>query len=235
MFFIGEDPLAVHSLTANATSLCNDLLKSRGKDFVTHGFIMGILYTAHDYVRGTLPAEEIEMAQNIEKSNPEIFEAFRNDESLTPAAFESKSSLPAHEIASFWRHQRKVWNFLKHANRDAESHISETCIDNAHDIGTAVATYINVFDEPFEEMFAFVCWQHFYGNNRHYEYGWQYEPYHTYFSELDEPTAKIACFMWLSLAERGSDFVNALYGGVDAMKDKEIQKQFMSNLDKDSS
>jgi hypothetical protein len=229
LFFLGEEPLAVHALTSSATSLCNDILESRGRDLLSEVRSFGAARFSHDYVRGLLTPDQAELAKQIERSSPEIFDLFRKHPDLRISDIVSDTKLPKQEINSFWANQRKIWNFIKHANRDSESHISLSNIDNVEDVWWALGAYNAVIEDIIEEGRAFLCFTHFYHKIYRYENVAAHEPYYTYFEELDEITAKMTCFLWLSL-NRDCSFYSRLHQSLAAVKDDDMRSRIRERL-----
>ena len=129
MLFGGEDELAVHVVASAAYRLIRDLKERRGHDEVGDVYQTMFFYVVRDYHRGTLPknlAEDAEFMRHVSEwadALPITADTKYDDVSVrvSPALAER-----------FWKDRNKVYNFLKHADRDAEEHISLDDVDNLH-------------------------------------------------------------------------------------------------------
>lgn len=63
IFFQREDELAIHTVTAAAFQILQDLTKLRGARFTSEVLKAGILSIAQQYVQGTLPADKKAMIE----------------------------------------------------------------------------------------------------------------------------------------------------------------------------
>ena len=127
MFYAGEDELAIHTVASAAYRIIADLKRERGRDEVADYYLTAIFYCVRDYRRGTLPA--------YLANDPETMTWIREMAEKLPinesTKYEDvKASVSPDVAREYWQKRNKVSNFLKHANRDAKSHISLDEVDN---------------------------------------------------------------------------------------------------------
>ena len=154
MFFAKEDDLAVHTVASAAYRLISDLQKSRGRDEVDEYYKTSVFYLVRDYRRGTLPkylsddAEAMNYVRELAEALPLIAKT---------TAYEDISVRVDPELAKrFWKRRNKVFNFLKHADKDAGKQISMTEVDNYTLLLQANASFARVGVDLGTE--GFVLW-----------------------------------------------------------------------------
>lgn len=59
MYFLNEDPLAIHTVSSAAHNVLADLLKDRDKDASIHGIVYGLLRAARDLKEGEITEDDI--------------------------------------------------------------------------------------------------------------------------------------------------------------------------------
>lgn len=138
MFFAGEDELAVHTVASAAYRLIADLKDERGRDEVADYYLISVFYVVRDFRRGALP--------NHFTEDPEAMDWIREMAERLPIT-ESTSvedvrvSVSPETARHYWLKRNKLANFLKHADRDAQAHISLDEVDNLHLLMQAIASY----------------------------------------------------------------------------------------------
>lgn len=157
MFFAGEDELAIHTVASAAYRVLSDLKAERGRDEAADHYFNMVFYAVRDYRRGTLP--------DYIKNDPEMMQFVRDiaDRSSITASsnFNDFTVTVSPNVAQeFWRNRNAVSNFLKHADRDAKSHISLDDVDNLNLLFQANATYVDITDDNLGNE-GFVLWIYF--------------------------------------------------------------------------
>lgn len=138
MFFDGEDELAIHTVASAAYRIVADLKIKRGRDEVGDYYLTTIFYVVRDYHRGTLP--------KLFTDNPETMKWIQETADQLPITASTKyeeirGTVSEETAKEWWRKRNKVSNFLKHADQDANAHISLEEIDNLHLLTLALASY----------------------------------------------------------------------------------------------
>ena len=141
MYFAGEDDLAIHTVASAAYQVISDLKKKRGRNEVSDYYLTMIFYAIRDYRRGTLPgylADDHEAMKWIR----ELAERIPITET---SKFEDiKASVPQDVMRQFWKKRNKIYNFLKHADNDANNHISMGDVDNLSLLVQAHSFYFDI-------------------------------------------------------------------------------------------
>lgn len=141
MFFAEEDELAIHTVASAAYRVLSDLKAERGQDEVGDYHLTAIFYAVRDYRRGTLPSyladdpEAMKLIRELAEQLPIDASTNIKDVSATVSSDVAKD---------FWQKRNKVSNFLKHADRDAKSHIAFDEVDNLHLLMQALSAYIDL-------------------------------------------------------------------------------------------
>lgn len=153
MFFCQEDELAVHTVASAAYRLFRDLKARRGRDEVSDVYKTMVFYVVRDYRRGTLPkhlADDAELMAHV-REWADALPIAENTE------YEDLSARVSPEVARrYWKDRNKVFNFLKHADNDADEHISLDEIDNFELLMSATASYISLGGDAGAE--GYVLW-----------------------------------------------------------------------------
>ena len=158
MFFDGEDELAVHTVASAAFGILRDLKAERGRDEAADNYLNAVFYAVRDYRRGTLPgylADDSQMMKWIRDM------ANRMPISASSQYEDVAASVSPGLAQDFWRKRNAVSNFLKHADRDAKSHISLDEVDNLWLLTQASGSYLDLTDDNLGAE-GFVLWV--YGN-----------------------------------------------------------------------
>ena len=157
MFFAGEDELAVHTVASAAYRLITDLGRRRGRDEVGEVYKTAMFYVVRDYRRGTLPkrlADDAELMDHVRG----WAEALPIDESTK---YEDLTVRASPEVVEhFWRSRNKVFNFLKHADRDATRHIPKDEVDNFQPLMMALRAYVDVGGDVAAEGYVLWLYSH---------------------------------------------------------------------------
>jgi hypothetical protein len=141
MFFAGEDELAIHTVASAAYHLLTDLKKERGQDEVGDYYLTSIFYAIRDYRRGTLPSYWADDPDAM-KWIREIAGQLPIDTSTNIKNF--SASVSSDVVRDFWQKRNKVANFLKHADRDAESLLALDEVDSLHLLLQAQSSLIDL-------------------------------------------------------------------------------------------
>jgi hypothetical protein len=157
MFFSGEDDLAIHTVASAAYSLLRDLKADRGREEVGDYYLTSIFYCVRDYRRGTLPS--------YLANDPEMMNWIREIAEKLPIDADSKfedvtASVPASTVREFWQKRNAISNFLKHADRDARSHISLDEVDNLQLLMQTYGAYVDLVHDELEAE-GLVFWLYF--------------------------------------------------------------------------
>ena len=117
-------------------------------------YLTSIFYAIRDYRRGTLPgylADDHETMKWIREM------AERFPITATSKYEDIKAAASDDVIGEYWKKRNKVYNFLKHADKDANNHISMCDVDNLSLLIRAFSSYldIDVNDLGYE---GFVFW-----------------------------------------------------------------------------
>lgn len=157
MFFAGEDELAVHTVASAAYRLITDLGRRRGRDEVGEVYKAAMFYVVRDYRRGTLPSRLADDAELMDRVR-EWAEALPIDENTE---YEDLTVLASPGLVEdFWRSRNKVFNFLKHADRDATRHMSMDEVDNFHLLMMALTAYVDVGGDVAAEGYVLWLYSH---------------------------------------------------------------------------
>lgn len=154
MFFAGEDELAVHTVASAAYQVLSDLKAERGRDEAADSYLTSIFYAVRAYRRGKLP--------DYLANDPEIMQRVREMADRLPVTASSKfedirASVSPTVAQDFWRRRNAISNFLKHADRDAKSHISLDDVDNLYLLFQAASAYVDLTNDNLGPE-GFVLW-----------------------------------------------------------------------------
>jgi hypothetical protein len=154
LYFAEEDELAIHTVGAAAYALLRDLKADRGRDEAADYYLTTIFYAVRDYRRGSLPAH---LAQNDEFMRwvKEIAEELP----IGPDTQfdEIVASVSQSDARRFWNRRNRVANFLKHATRDAGSHLALEDVDNLELLMQALSAYVDLLHDQLEPE-GFTLW-----------------------------------------------------------------------------
>lgn len=147
MFFSGEDELAIHTVASAAYRLLSDLKGKRGRDEVADYYLTAIFYCVRSFRRGTLP--------KYLANDPEAMGWIREVAEQLPIRADSKfedvsASVSPKTAQEFWQKRNAVSNFLKHADRDAKSHIALDQVDNLQLLMQALSAYVDLLHDQLE-------------------------------------------------------------------------------------
>ena len=141
MFFCREDELAVHTVASAAYRLTRDLKGRHGHGEVSDVYQTMFFYVIRDYHRETLPKTLADDAKFM-RFVRELADAIPITENTE---YEDVSVRVSPELAKrFWKDRNKVSNFLKHADHDAEEHISLDEVDNFHLLMLAFGSIVDL-------------------------------------------------------------------------------------------
>ena len=157
MFFAGEDELAIHTVASAAYQILRDLKAKRGRNEAADHYLNMIFYAVRDYRRGTLP--------DYIATDPEMMQLVRDMADRLPITASSNfndvtATVPQNVAQEFWQKRNAVSNFLKHADRDAKSHISLEDVDNLNLLLQASGAYVDITNDNLGPE-GFVLWVYF--------------------------------------------------------------------------
>ena len=166
MFFASEDELATHTVASSAYQILSDLKDDRVKNKDSRGqveaedrYLMDIFYIIREYRRGVLPNQftsDPEMMQYIRRM-ARSFSSIRENSKIE----NFKLSLPLRVVRSYWSKRKKVYNFLKHADRDANKRLSTDEINNLDLLVSSAASYMDLAKDDLDiegaALWAYVC------------------------------------------------------------------------------
>ncbi|MFZ1725541.1 MAG: hypothetical protein WBO29_01700 [Albidovulum sp.] len=163
MYFMEEDPLAIHTVASAAYNLFADLLKLRGKDPSTHPMVYGLLRTAKDVVDGNLTEEDLlDWGDGaLELLRPMIDLIERNPDLDLDEISVSASPRWARD---FWSEKRKAYNFLKHADRDDSQLLDEADVNNEDIIFQAIGSSFHLNGRMTSEKEVFISAMYAFGH-----------------------------------------------------------------------
>jgi len=139
MFFSGEDELAIHTVASAVYRVLSDLKSKRGRNEAGDLYLTVVLYCVGRYRSGTLPDD----IKNNETAMTWIREVAEKIPTGTPLTLDNFEASVSPDVAKdFWQKRTKVSNFLKHADRDAKSHISLDEVDNLALLTYSVGAYM---------------------------------------------------------------------------------------------
>jgi hypothetical protein len=154
MFFAPEDELAIHTVASAAFRILRDVSKKRGKHFTAEVFRNGIYNIARQYADGKLPKEKLKLIENTEVMV--VIKDILADVRAQGEAFDrSRIDIRMNTASELRAWPSKAANFLKHADRDAEEHLSVDEINNEHVLMGACCAYLELMRTPTPEIMAF--------------------------------------------------------------------------------
>lgn len=156
LYFLNEDPLAIHTVISAAHNLLADLLNSRGKDPSVHGLVYGALRAARDLREGAITEEHIRAwgdgALECVKQLSCLF-----DQHPELEIEDLSSSAPPDFARKYWSDRRHAYNFLKHADRDASGSLDEAMINNENSIVEAIVCSQHLNTKHTKAKHLFLC------------------------------------------------------------------------------
>lgn len=141
MFFGQQDELAVHTVASSAYRVIRDLKQHRGQNEVGDLFRNALFFIVQDDIAGTLPkifSGNKEFIREIRK----LARRFRISESSTLG--EVTVSLSEEFAREWWRDHNAPSNFLKHADRDPDAHLSLDTLDNLTLLMQTYQAYLDI-------------------------------------------------------------------------------------------
>lgn len=156
MYFLELDPLAIHIVSSAAHNILADMLNHRGKDASIHGIVYGLLRAARDLKEGQI--QEAEIRAWGDEALPLVQQYGRLFEENPDFNFDEVSSAsPAGFAKTFWSERRRSYNYLKHADRDANDLLDEAQINNEDTILQAMMCFQHLNMKHTPEKHFFVC------------------------------------------------------------------------------
>lgn len=145
MFFAREDELAIHTVASAAYGLLRDLKAERGRDEAGDYYLNMVFYAVRDYRRGKLPsylADDPETMRWIREMAERMPFITATSDFKDIVAQASRGA-----AADFWNARNRIANFLKHADRDPQSHIALDDVDNLDLLMFALSAYVDLTNE----------------------------------------------------------------------------------------
>ena len=162
MMFIGEDELAIHTIAAAAYRVLRDILGKRGVDDYEASVLGGVAALARQFADGQLPIEKYDrwtreyLAEVAEYAKGHHGEAdLYSFDQLQRFLVDFPYELTPEQKLDYLRSISKVSNFLKHADRDADSIIPLRDVDNETLLWQASKAYMMIMGTPTPEMVVF--------------------------------------------------------------------------------
>lgn len=160
MYFLELDPLAVHTVSSAAHNVLADLLQDRGKDASVHGVIYGIMRAAKDLHSGEITEGDIQKwGDGALELIEQCLELFEENPDLDIDQIPSLA--PPDDQRAYWSDRRRAYNYLKHADRDAQALLDEATINNEDTILQALvcSQHLNMKYTPEKHFFycAMIC------------------------------------------------------------------------------
>lgn len=156
MYFLELDPLAIHTVSSAAHNVLADLLQKRGKDASVHGEIYGVFRAAKDLHSGDITEDDIrKWGDGALESVQQLSKLFEDHPDLDLDHI-SSSALPDHQRA-YWSDLRRAYNYLKHADRDAEAFLDEADVNNEDIISQAIMCSLHLNMKLTPEKNFFFC------------------------------------------------------------------------------
>lgn len=141
LYFANEDELATHTVASAAYRLISDLKAARGMNEAADSYLVSIFDVVRSYRRGTLPKHILE--------NPEMMRWVTEMAEQMPIRADSTRDELTVRIGTeaeraFWRKRNEASNFLKHADKDAQTHIELEKFDNLQLLMQTMAAYTDL-------------------------------------------------------------------------------------------
>lgn len=156
MYFLEEDALAVHTISSAAHNILADLLQARGKDASVHGSMYGLLRLARDFHEGQISEGDIrKMGDGAIDVAQDLQHLFGNDQDFNVE--EIATSAPPEHRRAYWAEMRRSYNYLKHADRDANELLDEASINNEDTILSAIVCSQHLNMKHTAEKHFFYC------------------------------------------------------------------------------
>lgn len=156
MYFLEEDPLAIHTVASAAHNVLADLLAHRGKDASIHGVVYGLLRAAKDFHEGELTEDDIRAwGEGALEAIRQYADMFAKDPNLDIDTV--ASSAPPDFARAFWAEKRSSYNYLKHGDRDAAGLLDAAKINNEDTILHAITCSQHLNAKHTHEKHFFYC------------------------------------------------------------------------------
>lgn len=155
MYFMEEDPLAIHTVASAALNLYADLMRMRGKEPALHGIAYGHFRAARDYLDGELSDEDLsKWGEGAFEALGPIIDLLRANPDFEIDQLTVSGS--AQYTRDFWSDKRKSYNFLKHADRDSGDLLDESDVNNEDIIYQAIGNSMHLNCEFTREKEFFI-------------------------------------------------------------------------------
>ena len=148
MIFANEDELAIHTVAAAAYRIVRDLLEKRGRFDLDETVTVGAYLTARSLAAKELPQAELD---DLTRESPKLLDviaAIANEIKVKGDAVTPSIRLDRSLRIADWNRLSATANFLKHADKDADTHLSLDKIDNDEILVRAITAYVSIFHQP---------------------------------------------------------------------------------------
>lgn len=148
-----EDPLAIHTLVSASYAIVTDLKFQRGRDETVDWLMRGAYFFAKDYLDGTI-SRDILLEKGVWSVVEPVISLLEDNPAISLDDFRCMNSEDNRRTTL--RETRKVSNFLKHADKDASSFVSEseTRTRNYTDIQRCMTAYLDLGSSITNSMHA---------------------------------------------------------------------------------
>lgn len=196
MFLMDEDELAIHTVASAAYRVLCDLGEGRGGNEVNDMWRNAIFYIVRDYHKGILPKYFLD-----DPHARSLVESFVNQVPITKETKieEFSIDLPSEYIWEVRAKRNRISNFLKHADRDAKSYISEDDIDNETLLLQAYCLYLDLTNkELYPEGVVFMIFANARSNVDTLRPDDKYRKFVSDLSTIEEDKQKELCLRFLT-------------------------------------
>ena len=143
LYFNEEDALVVHTVASAGEAIVDDLRKRRGHDVIKEEHLIALY--------GAISAMRCGELQQLVGENHKAMALVREIASYLPSETEAstfeefkrfvKVRIPPELRKRAWKERKKIANFLKHSDRDGDSHIRESETKNSNLLMRACSSY----------------------------------------------------------------------------------------------
>ncbi|MDD2775260.1 MAG: hypothetical protein PHU06_04825 [Gallionella sp.] len=148
MYFAEEDEPAIHTVASAAYGLLKGLKTKDGRNEAADTHLTNYFYAARDLQRGKSLPNIFAQDQDYMR----IVRKFANSGLIRPETQfdEVKAHISVDATKDFWNKRNRIANLLKHADRDASSHIPLDDVDNLLLIMQALGAHVDLMHENLE-------------------------------------------------------------------------------------
>lgn len=141
MFFMEEDEPTIHLVLSACQNVVSDLLRKRGKEYALHSQFYGMLRLVRDLRCGFLTRSEL--SEHFSDEQLDYFLKLGHDLDISAETDLDELVFEVNwdGVPEFWRKKRKIYNFLKHADRDHDASIDLSEINNKNHLVESIINY----------------------------------------------------------------------------------------------